>query len=77
LAAKIPSVSFSDIPPELRRAEQLHANFLGNRSDFRLNIDGQWLDGTDDNNVHTGQSLLDGVRLWNSRLGSPWRHPER
>jgi hypothetical protein len=47
-------------PAELRRAEQLHAYFLGSRSDFRLNVDGRRLNGTDDN-VDTGQSLLDGV----------------
>jgi hypothetical protein len=46
-------------PAELRRAEQLHAYFLGGRSDFRLNIDGRRVDGADDN-VHIGQSLLDG-----------------
>jgi len=45
---------------ELRRAEQLHAYVLGSGSDFGLNIDGLWLNGTDDN-VHTGQSLFDGV----------------
>lgn len=47
-------------PAELRRAEQLHSYFLGSRSDFRLNVDGLWLNGTD-NNVHTGKGLLDGV----------------
>src|SRR5258708_37707828 len=38
-----------------RRAAQLHTYFLGSHSDFRLNIDGLWLNGTTDNNVHTGQ----------------------
>jgi hypothetical protein len=47
-------------PAVLRRAEELHANFLGGRGDFRLNVDGLWLDGTDDD-VHAGQSLLDRV----------------
>ncbi len=46
--------------PVFRRAEQLHAYFLGSRSDLRLNIDGLWLNGADDN-VHAGQGLLDGV----------------
>src|SRR5712692_7991157 len=51
--------------PELRRAEQLHAYFLGSHSDFRLNIDGLWPNSTDDNldNVHAGWSLLDRVVL--------------
>lgn len=44
---------------ELRRNKQLDVCILGGRSDFPLNIKGRYRNGTDDN-VHTGQGILDG-----------------
>jgi hypothetical protein len=52
-------LSFYRYSSELRRNEQLDTGFLGGGSNLPLNIDGRSRNGTDDD-VYTGQSLLDG-----------------
>ena len=48
------------VSTEFRRNEQLDVCFLGSGSDFLLNIESCYRNGTDDN-VHTSQGVLDGL----------------
>ena len=51
---------FFRISTEFRRNEQLDVYFLGSGSDFLLNVESCYRNGTDDN-VHTSQGVLDGL----------------